>query len=327
MSILNHSVAIAAYEDSTVSNNPTQRSVDWRKSTGPISVSNPATQKIVIPPASSLTVFSGTRTTSIDGTTVFASTLNPALSSTYRITSTSGTPPALRTDRGLTLSGATVTVAINNNATATFTSSVGGSFSAVNVGDNVFVPTSATGDAVSPFNTSNGGMWVVIAKTATVLTMVRLAGTSFDGVSEVVVVTSNAQLLAFSSSGVQVGDTLEVVAGFSAVVQKSFTVSQVTPSWVEFVSTESLPLESGVVPGIGGLVFHTDAKKYVRVESDQELAVRLNGDTGNTNRLSPRASGTKGSEGWMDKWGTTWSLELVNRSNSASATVTVISAE
>jgi hypothetical protein len=327
MSILNHSLAVAAYEDSSVSNNPTQRSVDWRKSTGPITVTKPSTVQVVIPPASSVVVFSGTRSTSMDGTTVFASTLNPVLSSTYRLTRTSGTAPAFRTDRALTLSGATVTVAINNNATATFSSSVGGSFSSVSVGDNVFIPTAATGDSASPFNTSNGGLWVVLAQTATVLTMARSAGESFGGVAEVVVVTANSQFLAFTSSGVQVNDTLEIVAGFSVVAQKAFTVSRVTPSWVEFVSTEALPLESAITPGVGGLVFYTNAKTYVRVESDQEVAVRLNGDSGNTNRLSPRASGTKGSEGWMDKWGPTWSLELVNRSRSSSANVTVISAE
>src|SRR5690606_14922263 len=97
-----------------------------------------------------------------------------------------------------------------------------------------------TGDAAlsSPFNVLNGGFWSVLARTSTVVTVVRPNGESFSGTSEAVALTSDAQLQAFSSSGVQVGDTLEISGGFSAVTQKAFEVSTVTPGWVEFVSTE-----------------------------------------------------------------------------------------
>ncbi len=326
MSILNNNSALVIYDDAAASNNPFERFVDWRRNALNVTVSNPLTDKTTIAPSSSETIFSGVRTTGIGGSTVFALTLNPTSSTTYRMTNTSGTAAAFRTDRALTLSGSTVTVVINNNATATFTLS-SGAYTGVVVGDVVFIPTVLTGDTAGPFNVLNGGFWSVLAASSTVLTLCRLAGVSFEGVAEVVLLTTNNQLKAFSSSGVQVGDTMEISAGFSSVTQKAFIVSVVTASWVEFVSTEALPLESSIQPTASGMVFYSSAKRFVRIETDQEIVVRFNGDALNNVRVSVRTPATKAGFGWLDIWGTFWSLDIVNRSKSASANVVVISAE
>jgi hypothetical protein len=327
MSILVHNIGLLVYEDTTSNNNPFTQTANWRKSVSNVSVSNPKTEKFSLPPNSSLSLFSGTRTTLIDNTSVFSIALNSQNSSVYRIANTSGTAPAFRTDRALTLTGATITVALNNNATATFTTSTG-NFSAVQVGDIVFVPGVNTGDSASPFSATNLGFWVVLARTTTVITLSRLAGQSFSGVAEVVVLTANSQLQAFSSLGVQVGDTLEISAGFSVITQKSYIVSTVTPSWVEFVSTESLPLETSISPTNSGLTFYSVAKRYVRIEADQECTVRYNGDTGSTNRIVPRVVGDLASGfAFEDKWGVVWSLDVVNRSRTASMNIILITAE
>ncbi len=329
MSILNQSMALVVYDDAESSNNPLQRYIDWKRNTLSVSVSNPQSKKYVLQPNSSSVLFSGSRTTAIDGTSAFSIALNTYNSSVYRITSTGGTAPAFRTDRALTMSASTITVVINNNATATFSASAG-SFAAVQVGDTVFVPHTLTGDAAlaSPFSATNGGFWVVLARTASVLTLTRPSTESFSGVAEAVLLTSNAQLQAFSSAGVQVNDAIEISAGFSVVTQKTFVVSTVTPSWVEFVSTESLPLETGILPTATGLIFYTEAKRFIRIESDQEAVVRFNGDTGNTVRLSPRSAGSLSSGyGMIEKWGTAWQVEMVNKSRTSSMTVIVISAE
>jgi hypothetical protein len=328
VSILNQALSFVIYDDADSSNNPLQRYANWQRNIL-TTISNPQTKKYVIPANSTSTIFSGVRATAIDGTSAFSIALNAYNSSVYRVTNTGGTAPAFRTDRALTLSGMTITVAINNNATATFTTS-GGSFAAVQVGDVLFVPSTLTGDAAlaSPFSPVNGGFWSVLARTNTVLTVMRPTGVSFSAVAEAVALTANAQLQAFSSSGIQVNDTLEISAGFSVVTQKSFKVLNVTPSWVEFVSTDPLPLESGILPTASGMVFYTDAKRLVRIEVDQNAIARFNGDTGNTNRIDARTAGDiKSGFGYHEKWGTAWSLDIVNRSRTSSMTVIVFSGE
>jgi hypothetical protein len=328
VSTLINSSALVIYEDSSANNNPLAQNVNWRRTIPATVVSKPLSDKYSIPPNVSQILFSGTRTTAIDGTTVFSIALNNTNPNLYRVTYTSGTAPVFRTDRALTLSGSTITVAINNNATATFTTSAG-NFNAVVVGDVVFVPTALTGDSSlnSPFNVLNGGFWTVLAKTVSVLTLMRLPGQTFSGVAEAVALTSNAQLQAFSSAGVQVGDTLEISAGFSPVTQRTFIVSTVTPTIVEFLSTVSLPLETGISP-VTGMAFYSSAKRFIRIETDQEIAVRLNGDTSSNCRVSPRVAGDLVTGfGSFEKWGPTWSLEVVNRSRSATVNLIVISAE
>lgn len=325
MSIFTESLALVIYEDANSSNNPLERIVSWQKSLINIAVENPLSRKYSVPPNSSLTIFNGTVATSINGTTVVGIALNPTNSSLYRITHLAGGPTGFRTDRALTLSGSTITVAINNNATVTFTTSAG-SFGAVQVGDTVFVPTVLTGDSASPFNLQNGGFWQVLAITPTVITLVRPTGVAFSAAAEAVVLTTNAQLQAFSAAGVQAGNTLEISAGFSSITQKSFIITSVTPDWVEFVSTEPLPIETGITPTATGMIFYSDAKRFVRVEADQECVVRMNGDTTNNVRLSPRTPADKNGIAWLEKWGTLWQLVIVNRSSSTLSAV-VISAE
>jgi hypothetical protein len=64
----------------------------------------------------------------------------------------------------------------------------------------------------------------------------------------------------------------------------------------------------------------------MRIEADQEMIVRLNGDTGNTNRVEPIISGDEDFSGWFEKTGTVWKLVMINRSTRVS-NLTVMSAE
>jgi hypothetical protein len=327
MPILNSAQNLVIYDDTGASNNPQQRYVDWRKPIVNVLVDSPLNEKFVGTPGSTTTLFSGTRATSIDGTSQFSIALNSANSSIYRIANTAGTAPVFRTDRGLTLNGSTITVAINNNATATFSTSVG-TYGSTVVGDVVFVPTVLTGDSASPFNILNGGYWTVIGKANTILTLTRPAGVAFSGVAEAVVLSANSQLQAFSSAGIQVGDTLEISAGFSLVTQKSFRVSSVTPSFVEFFSTIPLPLETGILPTASGMTFYSAAKRFVRIEVDQEAAIRFNGDTNSFVRLSPRAPGDlRSGFAHLELWGTIWSISVVNRSTNNNINIVLISAQ
>ncbi len=311
------------------------RNVDWRRTVPATTVKNPVETQYVIQPGASQIIFQGNRTIGIDGTSAFQIALNAFNSSVYRISNTGGTAPVFRTDRGLNLTGDSVTWSINNNASATVTV-VAQNFSAVVIGDNVWVPSTLTGDQSlsSPFSATNGGLWVVIGKasggTPKTITLIRPPGQAFSGMAEVQTVTAQAQFVVFSAAGVQIGDTLEISSGFSVVTQSSYTVTNVLPSFIEIASTISLPLETGILPTASGIVFYLSNKRFLRLETDTEIAVRFNGLVGGSDqsiRVSPRVISDPNNVGWAEKWGVTWAMEVQNRSRTGSATVIVFSCE
>jgi hypothetical protein len=260
-------------------------------------------------------MFDGTRTTSIDGTTQFQVTLNPMDPSLYRFTWVSGALPVFRVARATNLSGTQVTVTTAANGSATFSVSSGTPFSGVQSGDIVFIPGISTGDPASPFSDINTGYWEVLGASGTALQATRLAGQQFVGINEQVTVTDAAQFQIFSSTGVQVGDKVEISSGFAIATRKTYEVVAVNPKWVEVVSTSPLALETAA-PGMGGMSFYTSSKRFVRVEVDQEALVRMNGDTGSSQRLSPVIPGDSLQTAWFEKFGPAWSLVIVNRSAS-----------
>lgn len=328
--LLNINSQVLAYADATTSSNPSLKYVDWRRSLSGIVVKNPKTESYVVDPVSSKLIFDGTRSTSIDGTTQFSLALSTIAGTTdrYRFTSTAGTSPAFRTDRALTNNGQTLTWVLQTNQSVTVASDVVGAFAAVQVGDTVFVPGTTTGDSATVFNTANEGFWVVLAKDGpgTTIQLVRPVGTDFSGASEATTCTANTQFQAYSSSGVQVGDKVDISAGFATSVLKTYEVIMVTPKIIEVKSSLALPAQTGIIPTASGMVFYSAAKRYLRVEVDQECAIRLNGDSGNTVRMSPFSAGDSTQVAFFEKVGPSWSLTVVNRSQSP-CNVTVIGAE
>jgi hypothetical protein len=206
------------------------------------------------------------------------------------------------------------------------TSATGTPFSSVVAGDQVFVPGASTGDAASPFNALNEGLWFVLTATSTVLTLTRAAGTVFSGASEVVTPPTNASLLAYSATGVQAGDTLSIAAGFATTSRHAYDITSVTPSWLEFTSTTPLGAESGIVPGVTGVQIYTNSKRFIMIEADQQVVVQLNGDTGSSVQVEPWLAGDDTLQGVFIKVGDVWKLVVQNVSNT-NANVTVSSAE
>lgn len=191
----------------------------------------------------------------------------------------------------------------------------------------MFIPSVSTGDSVSPFNEQNAGYWSVLSISGTNFSATRLPTVGFSGVSEVVSVASSAEVFFFSTTGVQVGNTLDILGGFSSVTRNSYIVSNVTSEWVEFVSTEAIPLESSVLVGVNGMVFYSSAKRWVRIESDQPLVLRFNGSSWNDLKIKPRANGLSESVGWFDSWGLFYSLEIVNLSKISFANIVITMVE
>jgi hypothetical protein len=300
--------------------------VDWHKSLKGIECSNPRSESYSLAAGQTLHVFDGKRSLSLDGTTEFSLLSSPLQVGHYRIAATAGTLPEFRTDRNVDLTGRTCAIEVRPDGTAIFDTGEP-DFASVVVGDHVFIPGMATGDPVSPFNVINQGFWEVLGKpSATSLQLVRLQRDITAMYSESVSVTNLGQFIVYSAEGVQVGDRVELSAGFSAPNLKTYKVREVTPTWIGISSPVPLPDESDVAPGADGLSVYAFAKRYLRVEADQECAVLVNGDTGEKQRISPWRPGDLSLAGEYTRTGPTWSLSLVNKS-ATSATVCIISVE
>lgn len=324
MSLLTLSTHVLAYDDQVSSSNPQLRVVDWSRAMRGLVTETPRSEIVKLAPGEEAVWFDGTRTTGFDGTTELSLSLSPLAADRYRIEWTgAGTLPAFRVDRSFDASSATLTLTVNANSTVTVTG-VGPTYSDVQVGDTVLIPGPTTGDPASPFSTENEGYWTALASTPTSMVLARPSGVSFSGVSEVVAVASMNEILAFSSDRVQEGDKLEILAGFVTSARRSYRVLSAAPRWLDIQST--LPLaDETAVPGVGGLEVYSGAKAWYYAEADQEVAVKLNGDTGENNRIEPFEAGDPDKVGWAFKKGTVWRLALLNRSQSI-AKVLVIAA-
>lgn len=315
---LNFTTKLLAYGDSTVSSNPRLRFVDWTRDVSGIPVSDPKSESHRIDPGQSLSVFSGTRSTTIDGTSAFSlALLSVENASTYRITNTAGTAPGFRTARAVAVGGVQLVFTVNANGTLGVAAAAA-IFGSVVAGDHVFIPHTTTGDAANEISVLNAGYWVVLGVTDTQnITLVRPTGEDFEGVGETVTPTINGRFKVYSAAGVQIGDGMDITAGFSAAAQKIFTVTAVTDSFVEFVSSSPLPTQTGILPGAAGLSFYSESKRLVYVEATQEVVVRINGDVGNYQRTEPFDPSDSTKPGFYFRTGPTWSLTLYNRSSVA----------
>jgi hypothetical protein len=326
MSALTYITKVLAYDDLPKTNNPRRVGIDRTVSLVNIPVENDQTAKFDLDPGASVVAIDGTRSTAQDGTTAYTLTLHPFDPTTYRLTYVSGTAPAFRTDRGLNLETVALTLTVNPNQTLTIEAATGTPFSAVQSGDVVFIPGVSTGDAPSQFNPLNEGSWYCLATGGATIVVGRAPGTVFSGSSDSVTPTTTNAIQAFSATGVQVGDTVDISAGFAQNTQRSYEITAVNPFYIEFISTLPLGLESAIEPGVDGLVIYTAAKRFIGIECEEEIVVQYNGDTGNTNRVTPLLAGSRKFTGSALKWGTTWKLVLVNRTQ-LRHTVTVYSAE
>jgi len=327
MSSLTFLIKALAYDDLPPTNNPTKRGIDRSLTTANVPVENDGTLPVSLDPFGTATLFDSSRTLGSNGSTAYDLTLSEVDPTIYRMTWTgAGAAPVFRTARAVDTTGILLTLEAQTNSTLKVTAGSGTPFSAVQVGDVVFVPGASTGDPASPFNALNEGYWTVLSATSTILVLARDPSAVFNGASETVTPAAASEFQAFSTAGVQVGDTIDLTAGFSTLTQRSYEVTGVNPTWVEFRSTAPLGEEEDVVPGVSGVAVYTMAKRFVLIETDQDIVVRFNADTSNNNQMEPWLAGSDGINATQHKVGPTYKLVLVNRS-SVMAHVKVSSAE
>lgn len=326
MSRLTLSSQAVAYDDLGASSNPSMKSIDWSRTMANIPVFNPSTQKQTIQPNGAASFFDSSRGTTIDGTSVFSIIVSPYDPTIYRITNTGGTAPGFALARSVNCTAIPLTIVANSNLTLTISAGSGTPFSTVQEGDTTFIPGTNTGDVAGPFNSLNTGFWNVISQTPTALILARASGSVFSGVSESVTPASVGQLLVFSANNIQVGDIVDISGGFSQAATHSYEVATVTPKWFEFQSTAPIGNQTGVIPDVFGLQFYILAKRWIRVEGDQEMAIQFNSDVSLNNRIEPLSPGDPSFVGFLEKLGTVWHMSVVNLSTSV-LNVFVASAE
>ena len=120
MGNLNLQVFGIAFNDSNPSNNPAIRVFDLGYKLLGQPVNRAKSEDYDIAPGAQLSVFNGTRTTAIDGTTAFTVSQPNTATTTYRFTSTGGTPPVFRTDRLLGVDTTTELTVTTNGPISTF---------------------------------------------------------------------------------------------------------------------------------------------------------------------------------------------------------------
>lgn len=312
------SIAALAYGDSGTTGNPARRFFDWSRRLIR-AARNPYGRGYEIAPGSSATVFDGTRPTAIGSATEFvlsASAL-PGASERYRMTwDGTGQNPSFRTDRGLFAGGVALAWAANPNLTETI-SAAAGTFAPVIVGDVLFVPDTSTGDPAWPGDPLNAGTWSVIGKSSdsSSVQLARPSGAPWSGATESVTPSTNAQVQAFSSVGVQAGDGVRISAGFSAPVAGSYQVLAAAPAYFEFETAKPLPYGAVAVPGVAGMTFYSSLKSFVMVYADQDCHLLLNGGSDpNAAPLSPSSPADQDFVASFLKEGPCWSLVVVNDS-------------
>lgn len=321
---------IMIFNDSTdVTNNPKRRYVDWTRHLMGISVNNPLTRSLSVPPGQTVSVFSGVRAITQNPGNSYAISLRSGSSTIYRLSWTGPADPEFVTSRTIVgVSARHATILINNNITLTLTlDGIGTPLSGISVGDKLFIPGTSTGDSAGPFDIANEGEWIVLGVSALSLTLQRSSAIAFQGVNETVVLTSDSNFLVYAENNVQVGDTVDILGGFSPVSCRPLAISSVKPTYIEFMSTEPLPLESGVALTAPDWYIYSSAKRFIHVETDQDSKALINGDTSEAGRMVPVVAGDVNQTAILQKWGTVWSLSLVNRSQTAWLNATVVTVE
>lgn len=315
MPTLNLNSQVLAYSDAAAGNSPALRDIDRRRTISGLVVDNPKTDSRTLPAGTDMFLFNGIYALNLDNTTDLELILAPGATDRYRLNHIGGTSPDFRNRVVLDLSGIALTFAVQANGTMKVTAASGNPFLTLD-------PCEAY--LTGPFSLLNQGHWRVLGNSDSGNSIYMSRDGDFQGISEVVTPTTSTQFQMYSIAGPQVGDTLEVLAGVASLNLKPFEITAVTPFWVEFRSTTPLALQANVSPGTNNVRIYTEAKRFIRVEADQDCILTINGDIDITVR--PWVPGDPQGVGEFTLTGLVYSLAIVNKSTQ-SLHITVLSAE
>lgn len=303
---LNLLVFLNTYSDANSSNNPSQNNFKWDREVKGLSVANPLSVAFTLAPGETKTLFNGARALAQDGTTQYSISLKPLSSNTYVLSGVAGTLPSFRTARAPGADATTQVAATQNGPLVIFSSTGGTAFDLI-VGGAVVGDYVRIGNLFSP---ALQGEYKILALTATSLTVENEAGVSQGPITLGAGFASQVSI--YSALGVQINDTLVISGGFSAVTQGSYKVTSVGANFVEFYSTDALPIESNIQTQ--AIAVYSAAKQLVYLESDQHVSMILNGVAGG--EISPFVIGNSTKPGIFMRTSTIYSMSVTNASTS-----------
>jgi len=320
MGTLKTLIFLQAYQDSSccdTRSSPQRNDFKWTREYSNASISNALSETFQVPPQTTQLLFSGTRTLTQDGTTEYS--IAPVMFNTslYQLTNVGGMASGFRTLRSIGTDATTqVTTSINGPIlTYTFTGGTLPDLSTVQAGDNVLI-----GNLFNQLNQGTTGIWQIISTTSTSISLVNPNGY----VQGPITLGSGfaTQLRIFSSTGVQIGDTLNISSGFSPVSQNSYEITQVTDYYVQFSYTGSLPSEGPIMTEVA---IYSMAKTTLYLETNQSLELLINGAMSGPSVI-PTVSNGIAYPGLFLINSLVYSLSVVNNSINV-ANVTLLSTE
>ena len=317
MSKLNLSIFLNSYADDDATNSPSLSNIKWHRDLQGIEVNEPISKTIRLGSGQSQSLFSSEVVINSDNTTTYDIALKSGTANTYKISHNSGTAPEFRTPRVIG-SDITTEVTITKNAKLLIFTATGGTLfdlSSVSVGDSVRIG--------SVFNAANQGVFKIIMKSTTSFAIENEIGQAEGPI--VLGADFADQINIYSSDGVQIGDKIDIVDGFSLVSRKTFEITDVSHDYIEFYSICSIPEESNISNDPESFSIFSSAKQIVYIESDKSLDIAING-IAVTNSINPIALGSSIKPGMLLITDTIKSLIITNTSLDM-ATVFVFSAE
>jgi hypothetical protein len=316
MNILVH---LNAYADNDTTNAPSLNNVKWARDIQGINVSEPNSQTISLVSGASQSLFSGSVSISADITTTYDIALKSGTTNTYVISHNGGLAPDFRIAR---ISGADATseVTITKNAKLlTITSSAGTLFdlivNGVIVGDEARIG--------SAFNVANQGTFKILSRTATAFVIENENGIAESGIILGADFASDINI--YSSDGVQIGDKIDIVAGFSSVSFGTYEITDVSHDYLEFYSLASLPSETGISNNPDAFNIYRNAKQFIYIESDQKINITINGAS-IVNQIVPIVVGSAVKPGIFMNNAIIKSVSLENKSTET-ANIFIVTAE
>ena len=319
MSKLNLLVNINSYEDDNPSNNPTMNHVKWNRLIEGIDIEEPASRLINLAPGQSESLFEGVISTNDDNTTTWDIALKTGSQTIYRLSLNSGTAPDFRTKRA-SGADATTEVTVTKNANVVTFTSTGGTLFQLLTNGAVVGDIARIGDV---FNTANQGKFTIIALTETSFSVENASGV--EETSIILDTNFEDQVNIHSRDGVQEGDKIDIINGFSVVTQGVYELTDVSHDYVEFSTASALPEETGIANNPKAFDIYRDAKSFVYIESSESLDIKINGTTV-TNSIEPVTVGSKRKPGVFLSTSTIRSAEIENTSQSF-ASVFYVTAE
>lgn len=313
-SILNVTTQILSYSDNVGNtDNPAQRNFDWGRKLVGLVVEEPTQKVVKVAPGATLAVFNSSVTTGI----VAGDQLSIEFQgeSVYSLKIVSGTG-FFRTKRTVTgIVGNAAQVQISNNALAKFTFDAGADLTQVIPGDTMRIASLNTyNDGPFGFNDLNGGNWIVLAVNGNVVDAYRGPDQFCDGTPESIPSVLANDVSFFSADGVQVDDTLSIAGSFSPVSFGQYNIIDVTSDVLYFTSTKPLPDQENITYVSNTISVFGEAKKYLYLECDQPIVLRLNSDSSDNNMVEPIVANDPKLVGFFHKTGLVYRIEIVNKS-------------